>query len=272
MIQTRVEGVILGGSAYHICGPEHIATLEQTGIPVVSHLGDDMDVPTVGDDARSSFFTMARHLQNVGHRSILMPAFLTPERSAFNRVEGFKLAMKGWGEYHEIDQKDFLREWPSLYKNCQDTPIGVIVKLDPANLPLAEGHDITQIYYKLSKGLFAAGKLPDAIMAINDAAAFGVYNAAFEMKINIPADIALTGADDDYFGQLPMFRLTTIRQNILQSCKAAVEMLVQRIKTGDATVMPDQCFHSEIALRQSCGRLIAASEDPVLYLPVATSN
>jgi LacI family transcriptional regulator len=263
IIQTRAEGAILLGNTAETFMPQHLAMLERARIPVVSLYGeDDLNIPLVSDDSQSSFFSMARHLQEVGHCSILHPTIGTFEFSTCGRVTGLQMAMEGKGPCHIFSEEEFTRVWPRLRREHQNEPMGIIVKTDVERY----GRDITKAYHELSTRLFASGALPDAIMCSNDLAACGVINAAYEMKVRVPEDIAVTGADNDRVGEFPMFRLTTIRMDIEQSSKTAVEMLITRLKGGspDARI---RSFPSQLVLRQSCGRMAGPGEDMVRYVP-----
>lgn len=76
--------------------------------------------------------------------------------------------------------------------------------------------------------VFKSGDYPDAIFATADLEALGILRAAKESGIRIPEDVAVIGFDDidfaDYVG------LTTIRQNLDQSGRIAVDLLTSRMK------------------------------------------
>jgi len=77
-------------------------------------------------------------------------------------------------------------------------------------------------------------KLPDrptAIFAATDLQAVGVVNKARKLGLRVPEDLAVLGFDDldlaDYFG------LSTIHQNLDESGRLAVEILLARLKDPD---------------------------------------
>ena len=68
---------------------------------------------------------------------------------------------------------------------------------------------------------------PTAIFAPSDTQAMGVLKAARERGLSVPRDLAVIGFDDvemaDYIG------LTTIRQQLEESGRVAVELLLARL-------------------------------------------
>ncbi|MCL5029421.1 MAG: LacI family transcriptional regulator [Bacteroidetes bacterium] len=71
---------------------------------------------------------------------------------------------------------------------------------------------------------------PDAIFMANDMMAVGAYQAAKELKIRIPEDIALVGFDDIYLSQFLHPRLTTVHVPIAELGSKAVIHLLGMIK------------------------------------------
>lgn len=68
---------------------------------------------------------------------------------------------------------------------------------------------------------------PTAIFAASDSQAMGVLKAARERRVSVPAELAVVGFDDidmaDYVG------LTTVRQQLEESGRVAVELLLARL-------------------------------------------
>jgi LacI family transcriptional regulator len=82
-------------------------------------------------------------------------------------------------------------------------------------------------------GLRAGGELldlpdpPTAIACFNDKVAVGVYQAAAERALNVPADLSVTGFDDSEISQATAPKLTTVRQPLGELGRIAVTMLVR---------------------------------------------
>lgn len=102
--------------------------------------------------------------------------------------------------------------------------------------------------YLGARALFERGA--DAIFAANDIMALGVLDAAAEVGLRIPHDVALVGFDD-----LPVTAevgLTTIRQPLREKGAAAIDLLLDLIE-GRARG-PQQIFlPTQLVIRQTCG-------------------
>ena len=76
---------------------------------------------------------------------------------------------------------------------------------------------------------------PTAIFAPSDTQAMGVLKAARERGVSVPRDVAVIGFDDveiaDYIGLTPLKGVlgTTIRQQLEESGRVAVELLLARL-------------------------------------------
>lgn len=264
VIQARVEGVIVVANTTAVFGREALDILQRMGIPVVSCLGDDdLAVPFTSSDAASAYFAMMRHLQDIGHRSFIMPSLPSGDRPTVERITGFSAAMKGVGDLHQMDEATFTARWPRLYREHRDQPVGIIVTLD------VDGYqdDIFHAYREWSTRLFASRALPDAIVAINDRGACGLFDAAYQQNIRIPDDVAVTGCDNEQVGEFSMFRLTSIRVNVVDPCRAGLQML-QRLIRKEELEQREVTFQADLVLRQSCGRLIGLGESPTCYQAV----
>ena len=273
MVQSRVEGVILCGNSSLLYDGNRIDIFRRAGIPMVSLFGDSRwDVPIVREDIASGIFALCQHLQGLGHRKILMMVARRLGEGVSlgtdGRSRGFREAVKPWGTLLELDEDEFLRTWPRVYHKYDGKNIGVILRFAWDN----QGHDIVRSAYQLSRRLLSCdGAIPDAIMATNDRAAYGVFNAAQELKLRVPDDLAITGVDDDEFSSFPMFRLTTLRINVEGPCRAAVSMLLSRLRSAaprKKLKVTEQFFPTQMVLRRSCGRLVKFGDPEEIVLPV----
>lgn len=93
---------------------------------------------------------------------------------------------------------------------------------------------------------------PDAVVAVNDPAAFGAMKAIQEHRLRIPQDIAIVGMTDDIRAELAMSPLTTIRQPGYEIGKSAAEALIEEIE-GKAKPGRTIIVQTELAVRKSCG-------------------
>lgn len=254
ILQARVEGVLLTANYLEAFSFENLAILQKAGIPVVSLYGDDaMPIPHIGDAARGSFRALAEHVIALGYERILFPCGNSGKLSMKGRIAGLKDALPSGWEFHIMEEKEFFQSRKPFSRIAGDTRCMTVVHISRG------GGTVTRANFRFANRLFSLDELPHAIMAFNDQAAFGVFNAAYEKGLRIPEDIALTGADDDRFGKYPMFHLTTIRQDIESSCDAALDALIRKIKTPDVSI-PNREFPSQLVLRHSCGRSLPSEQ------------
>jgi DNA-binding LacI/PurR family transcriptional regulator len=105
---------------------------------------------------------------------------------------------------------------------------GLLAELDGAGIALhAEGHGAQSFAggYQAAIELMSGAPPPDAIFCFNDEMALGALQAATEMKLAVPEDVALIGFDDIPMASWPTFALTTISNPI----DPAVDILIERI-------------------------------------------
>jgi len=178
--------------------PAQIGRLTARSIPfvVVDPAGQPApDVPAVGATNWNGGLEATRHLLELGHRRIGMiggPPTMLCSRA---RVDGYRAALETAGL--EVDP-DLLR-WGTFH--------------------LEAG-------YEEGRALLSLPEPPTAIFAGSDLQAFGVYEAARVMGIEIPRQLSVIGFDD-----LPMARwvgppLTTIRQPLTEMAATAARMVL----------------------------------------------
>ncbi len=100
------------------------------------------------------------------------------------------------------------------------------------------------------KALADKGELPEAIIAVNDPVAHGIYDAAKELGIGIPGDLAVAGVGDVDTSALLHPPMTSIKPPLEQMALASVETLIQMIE-GDTDEGERQVFASQIVERES---------------------
>jgi len=97
-----------------------------------------------------------------------------------------------------------------------------------------------------------SGAKPSAIMAINDWLALGAKQAALDLGFSIPKDISIAGYDDVLYSYLSEIPLTTVRQNIPELCKIAMEILISRIEKNSQFEF-NRIIEPELIIRKSTG-------------------
>jgi LacI family xylobiose transport system transcriptional regulator len=165
-----------------------VVALDPTGEPI-------HHTPSVGATNWNGGLSAARHLLELGHRRIAMSNGPGDFLCCRARLDGYRAALDAAGVPAD----------PAL------------VRVGPLYLDggLAAGRE-----------LLALPDPPTAIFAANDLQALGVYAAAREAGLRIPADLSVVGFDDLAFTQWSDPPLTTIRQPLLQMGAAAADLIL----------------------------------------------
>jgi LacI family transcriptional regulator len=162
---------------------------------------------------------MTEHLLALGHRRII---FITgPERNAdaSERRRGYRDALAARGAKAIESDGDFTED--SGYR-----AVAGILENDPR---------------------------PTAIFAANDAMAIGALRALREAQIRVPEQMALAGFDDIPIARYLTPPLTTVRVEIGELGRRAVDHLVRVIETGSDAGKKHDLIATTLVIRESCG-------------------
>jgi LacI family transcriptional regulator len=94
--------------------------------------------------------------------------------------------------------------------------------------------------YRLFRELIEHGGRPRSVFAENDLMALGCLQAARELGLRIPEDVAIVGFDDIPFASFPEIQLTTIRQPTSEMGRMAVDILLARDGSAAEGHLPRQ--------------------------------
>lgn len=199
----RVDGLIM--MTYHL-QKDYLADLKERGIPFVfiDSPIEDESIYSVIVDNKEAGYKATEYLIKAGHREI---AFIHGSRDAWDneyRFQGYCQALKDYGielRQELIKTGDFQR---------------------------LEG-------YQAAKELLMSAHRPTAIFAANDQMALGALNAASELGLKVPSEIAIIGFDDIEAASLVEPSLTTVSQPTLEMGEKAVE-LVMALISGEKPV------------------------------------
>jgi len=192
-------------------------------IPVVLLNSAATGRATIRIDNYTGARSMTDHLIALGHSDI---AFITgPERNAdaAERLRGYRSAL-GVG--------------PSARRPHIEVP----------------GDFTENAGYRAVSAILAMTPRPTAIFAANDAMAIGTLGALREAGLELPAGMALAGFDD-----IPMSRyltppLTTVRVDIAEMGRRAVEYLIDSLEnTGGVNQKRREVIATTLVVRESCG-------------------
>jgi LacI family transcriptional regulator len=200
-----------------------------TGYPLVvidPHEGHG-DLPAVVATNREGAAEAAEYLLQLGHRRIGMVGGRAGLLCSAQRRQGYEEALAAAG----------LPVDPSLY---------------------AEGDFTHEGGYVAGKRLLTLPARPTAIFAANDLSAFGVMQAACELRLAVPADLSIVGFDDIPEAAASRPPLTTVAQPIHEMAHAATKLLVELVQARAPAETWLQ-VRTRLVVRDSCQRLEPAS-------------
>jgi DNA-binding LacI/PurR family transcriptional regulator len=199
LVSLRVAGMLVSLSqATHSF--DHFKMLQRRNVPVVffDRVSDEIEASKVVVDDYKGAFDIVEHLIKSGYRQIAHLA--GPKNLSIS-----KFRLKGY--------KDALKQ---------------------ANLPFNSelvvhgGLDHTDGIIGFQK-LLNLSSLPDAVFAVNDPVATGVFITMKEQGLKIPADIALAGFSNTHMASLLDPPLTTVEQPSYEIGKIAAKLLMEQI-------------------------------------------
>ncbi len=228
-IEQRVSGVFFAPIEYaedrDATNHRIVEALGKAKIPVVL-LDRSLDVypqcssfDLVGIDNGRAGYILTRHLVEAGARRIL---FVARKRSASTISERI-------GGYHYA-----LDEARSPCKGSQScVRLGDVT--DPAFVRALLKDD-----------------QPDAVVCGNDLTAAKLMRSLLNLGVRIPEDVRIVGFDDVSYSQFLPVPLTTIRQDCSEIGRAALSLMLARLREPERAPWDVQ-MPFELIVRQSCG-------------------
>ncbi|QKX17234.1 LacI family DNA-binding transcriptional regulator [Microbulbifer sp. YPW1] len=199
MLNGGVEAMLLPPPLSDL--PAVLEVLESSETPAVliaSELPRN-NISVVKIDDYQAAYEMTRHIASLGHRRI---GFITGDRGqqvSLRRLEGYRQALKDSG-------------------------------LAPSAELEVEG------FFTYRSGLLGAEQLldlelpPTAIFACNDEMAAATISVAQRRGLDIPKDLTVCGFDDTALATTIWPELTTIHQPVVDMSRAAVDLLVKKVR------------------------------------------
>ncbi len=208
LVSLRVAGVLVSLSQT-TQNFDHFSMLQRRHVPVVffDRVSDKIKASSVVVDDYKGAFDVVDHLIKSGYRRIAHLA--GPKNLSISKIR-----LKGY--------QDALKQ---------------------ANIPFEDkmvvhgGLDDTDGIIGFQK-LLSFHPLPDAVFAVNDPVATGVFMAMKEQGLRIPADIALAGFSNTHLASLLDPPLTTVEQPSYEIGKIAAQLLMEQINNSDEHFVP----------------------------------
>jgi LacI family transcriptional regulator len=180
-------------------------------------------IDSVSVDDYGSFYQAAKHLCRLGHKNIAVIAGDMDVSTAIALTQG---ANEAFTEY------------------------GVSI---PSDLFIECGFSRERAY-QAARIILSKKNRPTAILIQGDNMALGVREAAFEIGIKIPEDLAIVGLDDISISSLAGIELTTINQNQYKMGATGAELLINKIKGENHSGISSKIIlASDLIIRKTCG-------------------
>jgi DNA-binding LacI/PurR family transcriptional regulator len=176
-------------------------------------------VPYVGATNWAGGRSATRHLVQLGHRRIAMIAGHDRILCCRARLDGYRSALEAAGL-------------------TVDTDLVVRAELT------TQGGRVAAL------GLLSGPERPTAIFACNDLQALGVYQAARELGLRIPADVSVVGFDDLPVAAFVDPPLTTVHQPLTEMAAAATELALA-LGRGEETPQTGLELATTLTVRES---------------------
>jgi LacI family transcriptional regulator, galactose operon repressor len=163
MLERQVEGLIYATMYHREVVPPPI--LAQVPTVLLDCYATDRSLPSVVPDEVQGGRTATELLLRKGHRRIGFLNEVGPLPAMFGRLEGYKQALAAYG-----------------------------VPFDPGLV--CAGTVIAPEGYRCALDLLRLPEPPTALFCYNDSMAMGAYDAAKQLGLNIPDDVAIVGFDN----------------------------------------------------------------------------
>jgi LacI family transcriptional regulator len=198
-LQSRmIDGMVVASASLRDAS---VHWLREHRIPhVLVNRYSDLKDDFVGTDDRLGARLATEHLLAIGHRRIGHLAGSPRYSTAVNRRRGYEEALRAAG-------------------------------IEPDRALIVEtgfvGAGVTATHR-----LLEGRKRPTAVVAVNDVAAVGAYDAAEKLGLRIPADLAVTGYNDIPLAGRLRPGLTTIHVPAQEFGRTAARMLLEQMANG----------------------------------------
>jgi len=222
MVANRVAGLLIAISS-ETTDYTHLESVLGQGVPLVQfdRVVEDLDTSKVVVDDYRAAYEAVTHIIECGHKRIGHMA--GQEGIALNRhrYEGYRDALRDNGL--EYEEKFHLH---GGYREDDGR----------------EG----------AKRFLAMDEMPDAILAINDPVAVGLFSEFKKAGVRIPEDVALVGFSDTPAAALIDPALTTVYQPAFEMGRAAVTLLMKQFEAEDDNFVPETVtLDTELLVRGS---------------------
>lgn len=217
----RVDGLILVPPLSDMADVKALVTELNAATVTLSSDSEDPGANTVRTNDRDSLRQLVHYLTRLGHRDFGYVNCLPEHKAMALRFDGFCDGLNDAG-------LTVNPEW--------------VVRGDNT---FASGIDC-------GKQLLLKANKPTAICCANDHMAAGVMKVAHDSGLRVPADISITGYDDDPSASYVWPSLTTIRQPLTKMAEYASKLLLDGLR-GLEPETRNRIVEAEMKIRESTG-------------------
>lgn len=224
LLSKRVDGLLVSCSQEtHDIG--YFNNLAEGSTPLVffDRCIDEVSVSSVSVNDHSASKRITEHLIGLGYKKIAHLSGSNAVSVGRKRYSGFMEALAEAG-------LSFKEEW-----------------LVESGLQEEGGYEAMKVLLDLQ-----GENRPEAIVAVNDPAAFGAIEAITEAGFNIPYDFAIVGFSDDIRAAMLPTPLTTIRQPAYEIGRRSAQKIIRLIE-NKAEMQEKVTVFTNLIVRNSCG-------------------
>jgi LacI family transcriptional regulator len=218
-LRGRVDGIIVMSPE---SSPGALLRSLAAEIPTVLLNSSARGLPSIEIDNFTGARAMTGHLIGLGHRRLAFIGGPAHNADARERRKGFQTALEAAGRSRN----------------------GMEIEGDFTE---ASGYDAV-------RKMLSARSRPTAIFAANDAMAVGAMFALREAAVPLPAGMAIAGFDDIPIARYLTPQLTTVRVDIPELGRRAVERLLTDVEMpAERSKARKELIGTTLAIRESCG-------------------
>lgn len=222
LVSNRVAGLLISISQTTTAGT-HFDILHKRGIPIVffDRINDSIKGSQVIVNDYQGAYDAVSHLAEKGYKRIAHIAGPSTISIGRDRFLGYRDAL----EQHDLPFTPELVVEGGFREN--DGKAGI-------------------------KRLLSLSIRPDAVFAVNDPVAIGVYSILKEKKLKIPEDMALVGFSNNPISALLEPPLTTVNQPSYEIGKTAASLLLEQIHSDEKNPAPViKEYQTQLIIRKS---------------------
>lgn len=222
--EGRIDGLIITTALEHDRPIIEKMIEEKYPIVLVHRTMEDIQVDTVVSDNAYGSFQATKHLINLGHERICFMGGVLGSTVGNERIKVFQQTMREHG-------LPVLEEW-----NLR------------GEVGYKKSYEDTKKLMNLSKNV-----RPTAIINISDIGALGVIDAALDIGLRIPEDLAVIGFDDVFITSNLRVGLTTVHIPNYELGRIGTKILIDRINKKESIHYQNVTLPVKLMVRGTCG-------------------